>query len=353
MARRHIDAADPLRIRAPYGSRAPVFWILRYLLTLPGSLLRLWRLIAHYDINVVNGHFPSLALLNVVLLSRLGVYRGKLLLSFHGRDITRIVATQGLERLLWLWLLRGADALVFCSDALAENLRTFHPGLTSKTVLNGVSVADLLEGKRSIVDRVPPGPFILNVGAFDHKKGQDILIRAFARLAPDFPEVHLLLLGQDGPAYNELRLLAAALDLQQRVHFGVDVSHAEVLGYLETAIIFAFPSRAEPLGIAMLEAGVFGLPVVASRTGGIPEVINSEQVGILVNVEDDRALEAELRRLLASAELRACLGGRLRQRVAAEFTWERAWREYLALLNPQAGSRESGPQYVSRLQSVL
>lgn len=329
-----------MRIMAPYDDRAPVLWIIKYLLRLPATLFRLWRLIVRYDIKVVNGHYPTLALLNIVLLSCLGIYRGKLLLSFHGRDIQGMIATRGLERTLWRWLLRRADAIIFCSDGLAESLRSFDPGLRSLTVRNGVSVRDLLEEKRSVADRLPPGPFILNVAAFEHKKGQDVLIRAFARLVPDFLNVHLVLLGQKGPTYRQLTELVAALNLQQHTHFRVDVPHAEVLGYLEKAMIFAFPSRLEPLGIAMLEAGVFGLPVVASRTGGIPEVIDSENVGLLVDVEDDHALEAALRRLLANADLRASLGSHLRQRVITKFTWERAWCKYLEIQDTQARLRE-------------
>jgi L-malate glycosyltransferase len=338
-----------MRMRPPYMSCAPVLSLLKYFLTLPGSLFRLWYLIARYDIKVVNGHFPSLVIMNIILLSCLGFYRGKLLLSFHGRDTQTVTATCGLERIFWRWLLHRADAIIFCSDGLAESLRSFDPGLRLSTVRNGVSIRDLLKEKRSIAtERLPSGPYILNVSAFEHKKGQDVLIRAFTRLAPDFPDIHLVLLGQKGPIYDQVTASIAALSVRQRIHFEVDVPHGEVLGYMEKATIFAFPSRSEPLGIAMLEAGVFEVPIVASRTGGIPEVINSEHVGMLIEVEDDCALEAALRRLLADAELRASLGSRLRQRVTTEFTWKRAWREYLSLLDTPARSRELSQTYTSR-----
>ncbi len=268
-----------MRLRAPSGASAR--HLLVYLLTLPWTMIRLRRLIINYDIKVVNAQFPSLQLANFALLAASGFYSGKLVLSFQGRDIHQVIASRGLDRWLWRWLLGRADHRAFCSRQLATYLHDFAPELETVAVHNGICPQDLLDEKRSTAaERLPPGPYILNVGAFEHKKGQDVLIRAFARLAPHFPNVHLVLLGQKEPTaagtaalrerltfYDEVTRLVATLDVRQRIHFRTDVPHGEVLGYLEKATVFAFPSRAEPLGIAMLEAGVFAVPVVASRTG--------------------------------------------------------------------------------------
>jgi glycosyltransferase involved in cell wall biosynthesis len=176
-------------------------------------------------------------------------------------------------------------------------------------------------------------------------KGQDLLIQAFARIARGFPDLDLVIVGNRGPAEAELQSLVAALKLQERVRFYIDVPHPEVLAYFEQAIVSAFPSRSEGLPIAVLEAGFFRLPVVASRVGGIPEIINSAKVGILVEPDDDRALELALRRLLSDADQRALLGKRLQQRVAEEFTWHRAWQQYLGVLkvrSPAGFTHERG-----------
>lgn len=258
-----------VRLRPPSGVSAR--YVLTYLLTLPWTMFRLRRLIVDYDIRVVDAQFPSLQLANFALLALVGLYRGKIFLTFQGRDIHSVVAAQGFDRRLWRWLLRRADATVFCSNGLAENLKKIDPALRSVTVRNSISVGDLVKERQSAIARgLPPGPFILNVAAFEHKKGQDVLIRAFARLTPDFTDVHLLLLGQRGPVYDELRALAAALGLERRVHFAANVPHAEILAYLEQATVFVLPSRAEGLPIVLLEAGVFGLPTVASRVDRNP-----------------------------------------------------------------------------------
>ena len=325
-----------MHIREPVSERASLRGLIAYFLTLPSTLYRLRRFIARYDIRVVDGQFPTLHLLNFAILKDLGLYRGKLFLSFQGRDIRNVAASRGMKRAFWHWLARRADALIFCSDGLASNLRGLDPRgrLKSVTVRNAISVEGLIREKRSaIAVQLPPNPFILNVAAFEHKKGQDILVRAFARLAPDFPEIDLVVLGQDGPVREAIKAMAAEIGLEERVHFLLDVPHPEVLAYLEKAMVFALPSRSEGLPIALLEAGVFGVPVVASRVDGIPEVINSEEVGILFDSEDDHGLEIALRKLLADHELRVSLGKRLQMRITAEFTWQKAWQEYLVLLN--------------------
>jgi glycosyltransferase involved in cell wall biosynthesis len=74
------------------------------------------------------------------------------------------------------------------------------------------------------------------------------------------------------------------------------------------------------------------VPVVASGVDVIKEVIDSEDVGILFESENDRDLESGLRRLLTDSSLGAELGKRLQMRVATEFTWQKAWERYKALL---------------------
>ena len=251
-----------LRLRAPdVGDTVSLRLILTYLLTLPDTLFRLQRLLRRYDVRVVNAHYPSLVMVNFALLRLLGLYRGKLLLSFHGLDVSAILAAQSLDRTLWHWLFRHVDANICCSDGLAGRLHKFSSKIDLITVHNGIS-PQRLNAEKELVSHICPldrRPFILNVGTFEYKKGQDVLVRAFSRIALDFAELDLIILGRDGPTRAEIQSLVIALELQERVHFGIDVPHAEVLAFFEKATIFAFPSRSEPLGIAALEAGFFGI----------------------------------------------------------------------------------------------
>ncbi|MBA3805451.1 MAG: glycosyltransferase [Acidobacteria bacterium] len=86
-----------------------------FLLTLPFALLTLRRLIEDRDIRVVNLHYPELAALPFALLKRLGLFRGKLILSFHGMDFQDARKATGLKKILWRLLLKSSDAIVACS----------------------------------------------------------------------------------------------------------------------------------------------------------------------------------------------------------------------------------------------
>lgn len=328
-----------LRLRQPAEYELSLRALIVYIVTLPITLWRLRRLIAKHDIRVVNSQYATLASLTFIILKKLRLFNGLVLLSFHGSDIRNTAKTTGLVKWLWRWLIRNADALITCSKSLADEVTTFVPNLVRPPVAiyNAVSAEELLKEKlsTSAVSRTLPSQYILNVAAYEHKKGHDVLLKAFARIARDTPDVDLVIIGGEGPTWEETNNLVATLGLRGRVICLKDVPHAEVLTYMERATVFAFPSRFEPLGIAMLEAGAFGVSVVASRVDGIPEVINSEKVGILVEVEDDRNLEAALRTLLNNAEARCSLGQQLRLRVVEEFSWVRAWEKYRAVLaNP-------------------
>jgi glycosyltransferase involved in cell wall biosynthesis len=326
------------RMRQPAGNSATVRELMSYVLTLPWTVLTLRRLIREHDVRIVNAQYPTLAALGFVVLKKLRLFRGPLFLSFHGMDVRRASETQGLTSLFWSWLARNADALIGCSDSLAREIRTLWPKLEQSptSVRNGVDVQELFAEKASVpagVDSLPQRRSILNVATFEHKKGQDVLVRAFARLVGDFPDVDLILIGGNGPERDKIKALIAELGLQSRVSCFTDMPHAQVLTYMEKATVFAFPSRYEPLGIAMLEAGLFGVPVVASDVDGIPEVINSNDMGILVRPDDIESFESALRKLLANETLRVALGNQLRNRVLTQFTWQGAWEQYAALLN--------------------
>ncbi len=94
------------------------------------------------------------------------------------------------------------------------------------------------------------------------------------------------------------------------------------------------PSRSEPFGIAIIEAGYLGVPVVATRVGGIVEIVTEDVDGVLVAADDVEGLASQLERLLESEALRARLGMALHERVLSAFTWSRALEQYLQLSRP-------------------
>lgn len=170
-------------------------------------------------------------------------------------------------------------------------------------------------------------------------KGLPTLVEAFAELAKQELPVHLLLVGSGaGQALTveeDLRADAASRGLAERVTFTGRVEAVE--DYLKASDIFAFPSVFEALGISLVEAAACGLPAVASRTGGIVDVVEHGRSGLLVEPGDSRALAEALRALVADPALRSALGARAREVARTRFDAEDGVDRYRSLFSEVAG----------------
>jgi glycosyltransferase involved in cell wall biosynthesis len=175
----------------------------------------------------------------------------------------------------------------------------------------------------------------VSVGNLRREKGQDVLIRGFAAIAAEFPDARLTIVGA-GPSGEFLTRLAADVGVAGRVDFTGAVS--EPWGHLAAADIFVAPSRSEALGMAIIEAMAAGLPVIASRVGGIPELVRDTETGYLVTVGDHDALADRLRHLLTSSDARRAMGA-AGARVVADMTMERAVDRYVDLYARLARNR--------------
>lgn len=142
-------------------------------------------------------------------------------------------------------------------------------------------------------------PVAVCVARFHPIKGVDVLVEAWATLVEDRPEAVLLLAG-DGPMRAALEARASELRLHERVRFlGYQEDVRSVLWAADLAIV---PSRSEGLSIAALEAMATGLPVVASRVGGLPEIVSHDRNGLLVEPEDPCALAKALLEAFGAVE---------------------------------------------------
>ena len=292
------------------------------------------RFLKTENISVINFHYCSLTAMNVVLLKIFGVYRGKIFLSFHGKDLLDAVNSTKLESLLWRFVFHYVDNIITCSDSLKKDLIKFCSATSKKAIVihNGVDrrLFSSNQGKFPFLKR-DIEKFILNVATLEHKKGQDILLHAFREIKDDFPDVSLVLIGRPGDGEQIIKELIESLDLSQRVFLFEGLSHEQVLAFMQKSVLFVLPSRYEPFGIVILEAGAFGKAVVASKVGGVCEILSDNETGKLYEVGNHMALAGALREFLANSEECKRIGENLKNHVHKNFLWERTYSSYMNL----------------------
>jgi glycosyltransferase involved in cell wall biosynthesis len=159
---------------------------------------------------------------------------------------------------------------------------------------------------------------ILCVGRLVPEKGHTVLIRTVAALRSHGLEARLTLVG-DGPERATLESLVEKLGQTSYVSFRGSISHAEIKRMLSECDIFCLPSFAEGVPIVLMEAMAMGLPVVACRVMGIPELIEDRVSGRLVRPGSADELASVLSELIASPVLRSSLGQAACEQVTARF----------------------------------
>jgi phosphatidyl-myo-inositol dimannoside synthase len=179
------------------------------------------------------------------------------------------------------------------------------------------------------------GPLMLTVARLVPHKGQDIGIRALARLGREHAAARYLLVGE-GHDEARLRALAAELGVADRVIFAGPLTDTEVADAYATATVYVGLSRldrevnVEGFGIAFVEAAASGVPSIAGDSGGVASAVRDGETGILVPPEDVEAVVDALGSLFADASLRGRMGAAGRRAVETHYNWDRTARETLS-----------------------
>jgi spore coat protein SA len=247
------------------------------------------------------------------------------------------------ERMLRRRLAR-AHSILSCSHAVTEKGRSRFPALAGRfgTVFNGVDLEALDSGG----EPAPSPHRLLYVGRISPEKGLHVLMDAFAELAATRPDLTLRLVGEealvplamlvelaDDPrvqalrefyagSYSEALLARLPADLRGRVSFAGRLPYAEVARCYRDADVFVLPSLMEAFGMPLAEALAAGVPAVASRTGGIVDIVDDEVSGLLVEPGDAAALTVAIERLLEDRELRGALTEAGRKKSRSTFGWD-------------------------------
>lgn len=233
-------------------------------------------------------------------------FKSKLLMKVYNRSLGRLS-------------LRRADKVIAVTRLEADFLVKVAGADPNKiTVIpEGVDL-DLFKPK---IDKSEQEKVILFVGRIAQEKGLMYLIKAIPRVTKVFPSISVLMVGEDQGIQENLIKAAENLGVEKIVHFLGPKFGYELARTYRKARVFVLPSLYETFGLAILEAMASGLPIVTTRTGGIPELVEDGSNGMLVGPRNHEALAEAIIKLLSDPDL--SLGMSKRNPVKAKrYSWE-------------------------------
>jgi mannosyltransferase len=249
--------------------------------------------------------------------------------------VREYVDPQSVRRRLWRFLARRASALIAVSSALATDLEPYAPGRV-RLVRDGVPFPD--SPHRSAW---PPADALFSFyGGFDENKGGELFVRAAARLHARRPGTHFRYYGVPWPGQGEYAhrieslvsesaLSDGAFSFERTRDFGDSFGEASAV---------VMPSRLEGFGLAALDSLAHGVPVIASRTGGLGDIVDDRVTGLLVPPGNIDALVSAMESLADDPAAVEAMGARGRRMVQSEFAVEPAVNGLIEVMHLAAGA---------------
>ncbi len=258
------------------------------------------NLLRDFSFDIILAYFAYPDGFAAALLAK--AFKKPLIIKVLGSDINLYIRSR-MRRFLTAYALRQADKVIAVSNDLKS--RIVDLGVAPEkieVVPNGVDTVkftpqDKHECRKKLSLNLDK-KIVLFIGSFRKVKGIDDLIAAFAKLSnANRDNLSLVLLG-DGELREEIKENIHELNLESRIKLQGAVPYADIGLWLNASDVFCLPSLNEGCPNVLLEALACGVPVVATRVGGIPEIINSDNLGILVSPHDPEALAGGILRAL-------------------------------------------------------
>jgi len=285
------------------------------------------QFLLHNEVDVVLAEYGPSGVAVMEACQQAGV---PLVVHFHGYDAYQSSILEGAGQ-HYPELFRSAAAIIAVShDMERQLLRLGAPRARLHYNPCGVDTSFFQEA-----DPSQAAPVFLAVGRFVDKKAPDLTLMAFSQVLERVPQARLVMIGH-GPLWEACRRLSQALGLEASVDLLGQRAHAEVANVMRQARAFVQHSLrticgdSEGTPVAVLEAGATGLPVVATRHAGIPEVVLDGQTGLLVDEGDVNGMAEYMIQLAQDPALAARLGQAARQRIRVGFSMDKSidnlWR---------------------------
>jgi glycosyltransferase involved in cell wall biosynthesis len=270
----------------------------------PLAVRDLVRILRRHRIEVVHSHEFMMAVCGAAATTLLRVPH---VITMHGG---RYYQERRQRRIALRWAARRSPGVVAVSESarqeMASTLRI--PSAEVHVIRNGVPAREGdRTGARDSLGLTEDTLLVLAIGSLYPVKGHIVLLRAFARLRETRPGLDAVVaIAGKGGEEAALREYASRVGIEERVRFlGF---RADVPDLLAAADVFVMPSRMEGHPLALIEAMFAGRAIVASRVGGIPEILEDGETGIMVEADDPEALASALAELADSPATRVALG---------------------------------------------
>jgi len=307
---------------------------LSFIMYLPSTIFTLFNLCKTYNIQVVNSHYPSLSSLNLALFSFI-MKKIHFIISFHGSDLTDIINKKKGYK-IWNFIFNHTERIISCSKGMSKRVVETFPKILKKSdyIHNGVSPSFFEASKQPLTlgDISLPNNYILLVGTFEHQKGQDVLLKAFALVAEQFSELSLVLVGRTSNELKRYTQLAKDLFVEDKTFFYENIPPAIMPAFYKGAQLYVSASRQEAFGMVMLEAAVFKIPVIATKTIGACEIIDDNIDGKLVEIDDAKAMAKQITNILNDEQQSQRLANALYHKAKVDFTWDKALKKYCSFV---------------------
>ena len=253
--------------------------------------------------------------------------------------------------------LREVDLIIGCSEYITEKIRLVFPQFAERclTVYNGVNINHFVSRNRYILANKNSIKHLLFVGRLSPEKGLHVLLEAFQEVVKHYPQVQLEIVGSewlpplefivalnDDPKisklavfynkrsyFSQLQEQVNSLDITNKVTFAHYIPHKSLVNHYRQADVLVNPSFSESFGVSLIEAMACHVPVVATRVGGMTEIVEEGKTGILVESGSAPELAEALLRLLSDEDLMKRLRNAGRERAVELFSLDKIVEDLL------------------------